>query len=106
MFHGEHFHQELKANGEGSFDGGVQRKAGAAAWERWVGSQGRTSHTTQSKLRESFGAELRLGETLGLLGGCVEGDRTLCVFLANTEICTKDRLSSTINYLSTPALLS
>lgn len=53
--HGKRFHQEFKANGEGSFDGEVQRMARAAGWERQAGSQESTSHTTQNELKESFG---------------------------------------------------
>lgn len=32
--------QELEANGDGSFDGGVQRMTERAGWERQAGSQG------------------------------------------------------------------
>lgn len=61
-------------------------------------SQGSTSCKTQSKLKESFSAEHRLGETLGLLGSCVHGNRTLCMFLYNKKCCTKDGLCSIITY--------
>lgn len=36
--------QELKANGDGNFDGGVKRKTEKTGWERQAGSQGSPSH--------------------------------------------------------------
>lgn len=47
-FHGKHFHQELKGNGDGSFDGRVQRKREQDGRGRQAGSQ--FPHT-QGKLR-------------------------------------------------------
>lgn len=61
-------------------------------------SQGSTSCKTQSKLKESLSAEHTLGETPGLLGSYVHGNRTLCMFLYNKKCCTKDGLCSIIAY--------
>lgn len=48
-FHGKHFHQELKGNGDGSFDGRVQRKTERAGWERQAGREPLSTHTGQAK---------------------------------------------------------
>lgn len=71
----------------------MQRKAGAAGWERQAGRQESTSHTMHSKLRERFGCRAKARRhRLRVLGSCFQGNGTLFMFLVNKENCTKDKL--------------
>lgn len=74
--------QELKANGDGSFDGGVKRK-----------TESRMGEADRNPGKHFQHKQAKAGRDSGL--GSFQGN----MFLVNKESCTKDRLSSTISHL-------